>query len=214
MSNSRTDRIHLIKPDEATGEVAEIFEDIRKTKGDRFLTPTWGFFAHDVDLLRHWWALQKRLQKTAGALPKKLMFGIYFILAAEVGCPRCINNAQTHLIETYGMSQDDVEALMDFENAGSIPEGEKAVLLFTRKVGFGEETSEEDFAALRRHGYTDQQIVEMVSLVILEAGFIRRSYTVAKFEDGDQWPRDNMPSEFYGDHVGGPGGKGAEKGVA
>jgi alkylhydroperoxidase family enzyme len=203
-------RIHLVKPHEATGEVAEIFEDIKRTKGDRYLTPTWGFFAHDVELLRHWWALQKRLQKTAGDIPKKLMFGIYFVLAAEVGCPRCINNAQTHLIESFDMTADEVAAMMDFENADSISDGDKAVLNFTKKVGFGIETTEEDFAALREHGYSDKQIVEMVSLVILEAGFIRRSYTVAKFEDGENWPRDNMPSEFYGEHVAGPKPQAAE----
>ena len=209
MNSTPAERIHLVKPHEATGEVAEIYEDIKRTKGDRYLTPTW-FFAHDVDLLRHWWAIQKKLQKTAGAMPKKLMFGIYFVLAAEVGCPRCINNAQTHLIEAYDMTADDVNAMIDFENADSIPANEKAVLNFTKKVGFGIETTEEDFAALREHGYTDKEIVEMVSLVILEAGFIRRSFTVAKFEDGDQWPRDNMPSKFYGEHVGGPTGQAAE----
>jgi len=203
MSSSEVKPIHLIKPDEATGEVAEIFEDIRQTKGDRYLTPTWGFFAHDVDLLRHWWGLQKKLQKTAGTLPKKLMFGIYFVLAAEVGCPRCINNAQTHLIESYNMTDEDVNAILDFENAPSVPDNEKAVLRFTKKVGFGTETTEDDFADLRKYGYTDKAIVEMVSLVILEAGFIRRSFTVAKFEDGNQWPKENLPSVFYGENVGG-----------
>ena len=210
MSEAIADRIHLVKPDEATGEVAEIFADIKATKGDRYLTPTWGFFAHDVDLLRHWWAIQKKLQKTAGAMPKKLMFGIYFVLAAEVGCPRCINNAQTHLIEAYDMTADDVNAMLDFENSDTIPDNEKAVLNFTKKVGFGIETTEEDFAALRKHGYADKEIVEMVSFVILEAGFIRRSFTVAKFEDGDQWPRENMPSKFYGEHVNGPTDQAAE----
>ncbi|MEL0107078.1 MAG: carboxymuconolactone decarboxylase family protein [Rhodospirillales bacterium] len=210
MSTTTAERIHLIKPNEATGDVAEIFEDIKRTKGERYLTPTWGFFAHDPELLRHWWGLQKKLQKTAGTLPKKLMFGIYFILAAEVGCPRCINNAQTHLIDAYDMSAEEVDAYFDFENADSIPDNEKAVLRFTKKVGFGLETTEEDFADLRKHGYGDKEIVEMVSLVILEAGFIRRAFTVAKFEDGDQWPRENMPSKFYGQNVGGPTGQAAE----
>lgn len=199
-----TNPIRLVKPHEARGEVAEIFEDIKRTKGARYLTPTWGFFAHDPELLKLWWGLQKRLQKTAGAMPKKLMFGIYFILAAEVGCPRCINNAQTHLIDGFGMAPEDVDEMMDFENAESLGDGEKAVLRFTKKVGFGEDTTQADFEALRRNGYGDKEIVEMVSLAILEAGFIRRSFTVAKFEDGENWPRDNMPSEFYGEHVSGP----------
>ncbi len=37
------DKVKLVQPDFADDEVAAIFEDIRKTKGANFLTPTWGF---------------------------------------------------------------------------------------------------------------------------------------------------------------------------
>ena len=90
-------KVSLVKPDEATGEIAEIFDDIRRVKGANFLTPNWGFFALDADLLRHWWGLAKRLQMSEGALPKTLLNGISLVCSAEVNCVRCINNHQTHL---------------------------------------------------------------------------------------------------------------------
>ncbi len=107
-------------------EVAAIFEDIM-TKGAKFPDPDLGFFAHDPELLTHWWGLQKRLQKIAGEVPKKIMFGITFVCATEVGCPRCINNAQVHLQEQFDLTDEEILELSDFELSKVIPEKEKAV---------------------------------------------------------------------------------------
>jgi hypothetical protein len=198
---SVSSRIQLIKPADANPEVAAIFEDIKKTKGPKFLTPTWGFFANDPELLKLWWALQKRVQKIAGEVPKKIMFGITFVCASEVKCPRCINNAQVHLQEQFEMSDDQILELSDFENSKVIPESEKAVYRFCRKMAFDIPTTEEDFMALRNAGYTDKAIVEMISLTILESGFIRRARAVAPFENGSMWPKDNLPSATYAANV-------------
>lgn len=198
---SVSSRIQLIKPADASPEVTAIFEDIKKTKGPKFLTPTWGFFANDPELLKLWWALQKRVQKIAGEVPKKIMFGITFVCASEVKCPRCINNAQVHLQEQFDMSDEEILELSDFENSKVIPEGEKAVYRFCRKMAFDIPTTEEDFSALRNAGYSDKAIVEMISLTILESGFIRRARAVAPFENGSTWPKDNLPSATYAANV-------------
>jgi len=195
------DKVKLVKPDEASAEVAEIFEDIRKTKGPKFLTPTWGFFALDIDLLRHWWGLTKRLQMVRGDLPEPTLNAISLVCAAEVDCPRCINNHQTHLIEHFGMSPDDVAEILDFENSDKVDEKTKAILRFARKVAFNEGTTDADFAALRAHGVTDRGVAEIVSMSMLESGMARHAVGVAPFEDGDSWPRNNLPSAFYGENV-------------
>ncbi len=187
------EKVCLLKPDEATGEIAEIFEDIRRVKGPNFLTPTWGFFALDVDLLRHWWGLTKRLQMASGALPKPLLNSISLVCAAEVDCPRCINNHQTHLIEHFAMTEADVVEILNFETSTKVDAKTKAVLRFARKVAFAEGTTEEDFAELRRHGISDVGVAEIVSMAMLESGMARHAVGVAPFEDGDQWPRDNLP---------------------
>ncbi len=198
---TRAPRIRLVKPAEATGEVAQIFEDIRKTKGDRFLTPTWGFFANDPELLKLWWGVQKRVQKIAGEVPKKVMFGIMFVCASEIGCPRCINNAQVHLQDQLGLSDADIQELADFENSTVIPAGDKAVYRFCRKMAFDQPATEDDYAALRGAGYSDRGIVEIISLTILESGFIRRSRALAPFEDGALWPKEHLPSTTYAANV-------------
>jgi len=195
------DKITLVKPDQAHGEVAEIFADIRRVKGDRYLTPTWGFFALDVDLLRHWWGLTKRLQMMDGDLPQTLRNAISLVCASEVDCPRCINNHQTHLIEHFGMNADDVAEILDFENSDKVDARTKAVLRFARKMAFTEGLTDEDFQALRDNGVTDRGVVEIVSMAMMESGMARHAVGVAQFEDGDAWPRTNLPSAFYGENV-------------
>ena len=194
-------KVKLVQPNDATGETAKIFEDIRKTKGANFLTPTWGFFALDIDLLRHWWGLTKRLQMTEGAVSKPLLNSISLVCAAEVNCPRCINNHQTHLIEHFGMSEDDVMEILDFENSTKVDEKTKAVLRFARKTAFNQPMGEEDFAALRKHGISDVGVAEIVSMAMLESGMARHAVGVAQFENGDEWPRDNLPSKTYAENV-------------
>lgn len=194
-------KVTLVKPADAKGEVAKIFDDIRKTKGANFLTPTWGFFALDLELLRNWWGLTKRLQMTEGAIAKPLLNSISLVCAAEVNCPRCINNHQTHLIEHFGMSTDDVLEILDFENSTKLDAKTKAVLRFARKTAFNEPMTDADFQALRNHGITDVGVAEIVSMAMLESGMARHAVGVAQFEDGDKWPRDNLPSKVYAENV-------------
>src|SRR5690606_13381261 len=174
---------------------------IRRVKGDKFLTPTWGFFALDIDLLTHWWGLTKRLQMQEGDLPQTTLNSISLICAAEVDCPRCINNHQTHLIDHFNLTQDDVFEILDFENSTKVDEKTKAILQFARKVAFSEGTTDDDFNALRAQGVTDRGIAEIVSMAMLESGMARHAVGVAPFEDGDSWPRNNLPSLFYGANV-------------
>ncbi|MGE4221316.1 MAG: carboxymuconolactone decarboxylase family protein, partial [Alphaproteobacteria bacterium] len=169
------DKVQLVKPDAADDEVAAIFDDIRRTKGANFLTPTWGFFALDIELLKGWWTLTKRLQMTEGSLPKPLLNAISMVCAAEVDCPRCINNHQTHLIEHFNMSMDEVMDLLEFETCERVPEMWRDVLRFARKVAFNQGTTDEDFQKLRDHGIDDVGVCEIVSMAMMESGMARHA---------------------------------------
>jgi alkylhydroperoxidase family enzyme len=194
-------KVKLVQPKDVTGEAAKIFEDIRQTKGANFLTPTWGFFALDIDLLRHWWGLTKRLQFGKGELSKPLLNSISLVCAAEVDCPRCINNHQTHLIEHFDMTMDDVMEILEFEKSTKVDEKTKAVLRFARKAAFNEPMDDSDFEALRKHGIGDLGVAEIVSMAMLESGMARHAVGVAQFENGSEWPRDNLPSKTYAENV-------------
>lgn len=194
-------KIELVTPDQASPEVSDIFDDIRATKGNDYLTPTWGFFGLDVELLRHWWGLTKRLQMTEGDVPKAVLNSISLVCAAEANCPRCINNHQIHLTKHFGLDQEFVDDVLDFERSERIPDSQKAALRFARKVVFQEDVTVDDFQNLRRHGYTDRGIAEIVSMAMLESSMARHAVGVAQFENGDEWPRENTPSSTYAENV-------------
>ncbi len=193
-------KVTLLKPDQAKGAVKEKFEEIAKVKGDKYLTPTWGFWGLDEDIINGWWTLTYRLQMKEGSVSKKLMNCISLICAAEVNCPRCMNNHQTHLMEHFNMTADEVEDILDFENS-DIAANEKAVLRFARNVAFGIEVSDEQFNELRAYGYDDLAIVEICSMAFLESSMAKHATIVARFEDGENWPKNNVPSSFYHSNV-------------
>jgi alkylhydroperoxidase family enzyme len=136
-----------------------------------------------------------------GALSKPLLNSISLVCAAEVDCPRCINNHQTHLIEHFGMTEAEVVEILNFEKSTKVDDKTKAVLRFARKVAFAEGTTDEDFQELRRHGVSDVGVVEIVSMAMMESGMARHAVGVAPFENGDEWPRENLPSQHYAENV-------------
>jgi alkylhydroperoxidase family enzyme len=200
MEAPRYEIITLIKPGDALGEVKEIYEDIVRTKGSRWLTPYWGFFAHRPKILKLWWELTKTLQIEEGKVPKSLMEGISLVCAVGVGCPRCINNHQIVLIEKFGFSEERVEQIKNLEQS-DLPEKEKVALIFAKKVAFGQELDDEEFTKMRELGYGDEEIVEIVSMAIIESGAARHGAILARFEDVLEWPPHNTPSEFYSKYV-------------
>jgi hypothetical protein len=54
---------------------------------------------------------------------------------------------------------------------------------------------------LRRHGVSDVGVVEIVSMAMMESGMARHAVGVAPFENGDEWPRENLPSQHYAENV-------------
>ena len=57
------------------------------------------------------------------------------------------------------LDEYEVEKLHDFENA-DLPEAEKVVFRVARKLTLNEQLSDEEFQALRAHGFDEPAIVE------------------------------------------------------
>ncbi len=190
------DTFRLVKPEDAEGEVAQIYDEICRLKDPRWLGPLFGFFAHVPGLLRGFWELQKRLEVLGGHVPRTLTNRIAMVCAVASDCPRCVNFHKTDLVDRMEMDADEVEKLHDFENA-DLPEAEKAVFRVARKLTLNEQMSDEEFQALRAHGFDEAAIVEIVSVALLEGGFARHASVLARFEDGAEWPARHTPSAAY-----------------
>lgn len=194
-------KIKLIKPDEATGVVKEVFEEIKKIKGVRYLTPSWGFWGLDPVVLKYRWELSKKaLLIEDKTVTKRMLEAIALICAQDANCKRCINNHQTRLMEEYGMTPEDIEDILDFENS-DIPLQEKVLLRFVSKLVKGEEVTNEEFNDLKDQGFDDKDIVFISATAFKESAASKHAVVLARFEDGENWPRENTPSEFYADNV-------------
>lgn len=194
------DMYRLVLPQNATGEVKAVYDEITRVEGPQWLVPLWGFFAPVPKLLRLHWDLLRTLEIDEGAVPRHLMSAISLVCAAAAECPRCMNYHQQALIQRLGFSEDYAEALRDFENAPEISDAERATLRFCKKVAFNEEATPEEFLEMRRL-YADEQICEMVCVALFEASLARHGAVMAQFEDTHNWPQQNTPSAFYFQHM-------------
>ncbi len=196
MSHPDLELVNLIKPGEGDEEVEKIYEEICKIKDPRWLGPLFGFFANVPGLLKAWWELQKQLEVLKGHVSRDLMNRVAMVCAVASDCPRCVNFHKTDLIHRMEMDTQEVEKLHDFEQS-DLPESEKAVFRVVQKLALNEQITDEEFIELRKEGYDDASIVEIVSVAILESGFARHASVFARFEDGMNWPAMHTPSAEY-----------------
>jgi AhpD family alkylhydroperoxidase len=201
MSDEHLRPVSLVKPGEGSMQVQQIYDEICKVKDPRWLGPLFGFFAVVPPLLKAWWELQKQLELLEGHVPRELMNRIAMVCAVATDCPRCINFHKSDLIDRLQLDAGEIEKLHDFENS-DLPEAEKAVFRVARKLTLNEAMSDDDFAALRRAGFDDAAIVEIVSVSLMEGGFARHASVFARFEDGADWPAHHTPSPEYRKAVG------------
>lgn len=192
--------IKLVMPKQAKGEVKEIYDEIIKVEGEKWLAPLWGWFANRPKLLRHVWKTLRTLEIDDGPVPRQLMISISLVVAAEVGCVRCANFHEETMRQRLGVSEEYFEKLRNFEKS-DLPEKEKVVFRFAKKIGFGIQLEPSEFKALRDHGYTDEQLVEIAYIAIFEAGLARHAVVLAPYEEGFNWPAENTPSVKYKENI-------------
>ena len=192
-------KLELTRPQEATGEVARIYRDIIRVRGQRGLVPVWGFFGRDPAVLRSMWTLIKRLKHRKTATPKEVLIGIALVGAQRVGCERCVTTHETELIEVEGLTRDWVECLRGYEESyreGKISEKLYAGLSFGENVAFGKELPPEEWERLNQL-YTSEQIFEMIMIALVESCLARYGVVLAEFDESTKWPREYTWSDKY-----------------
>jgi AhpD family alkylhydroperoxidase len=108
MSTERIATVVPVAEKEAKGKVAEIYEDIRKTKGIQFVPNLWRVLAANPDHLELVWTRLKGSMhpESVGRTPKLDALTreiIALAVSATNGCPYCINS-HTAALRKLGMS--------------------------------------------------------------------------------------------------------------
>lgn len=146
-----------IKPDEATGKVAEaysIFPPEIPVPDPLILMSASPELTHlQSGVIRHYMTHEK--------LDMGLLAMIRFLVANEQDYQFCINLNSGLLKLAGGMSDEDIETLRKDPESAPLEEFQKALLLFVLKVvRTPEDVGEADIDALRQLGWSDKDIFE------------------------------------------------------
>ncbi len=147
--------------DKATGEVAEIYGEIETTLGH--VPEAFRILSASPFLLRQQWdwvQYSMRHPTLSGAL----LASIRLLISNEHHCSYCIGLNASMLINLYGHTASQVEALKRAPDTSPLPEREKAMLLFAlQSADHAESINADDIAALRQLGWNDRDMLDAAS---------------------------------------------------
>ncbi|MFZ4398791.1 MAG: carboxymuconolactone decarboxylase family protein [Bacteroidales bacterium] len=149
--------IKLVEPEEATGKVAEIYQNMMNTMGFipnafKLYSPSEHALSQQVANLNFYF----RHPKLGG----KLLAFIRLLVSDQEKCEYCVG-MNTQILFQYGVFPDMVNEIMKDHNQVPLEENEKAMLFFVLKVVKNSNSIiQEDVEKLRQLGWTDSEILE------------------------------------------------------
>ena len=158
-------RMPKIEEQDASGEVAEIFADIKRTFGIGFVPNIDKHVAISENVLKGTWDLERRLYANT-TLPQTIAAQIVFSVSVANECWYCDSFFKAVCME-FGVDQDLLDKLD--KNPASLPSDRvRAIIEFALKCSMHRENpTDEDFVKLREQGITDEEIVQIISLAAM-----------------------------------------------
>lgn len=103
--------VRLIEDDEASGLVAEVFDDIRQTRKTDFINNFWRALAVDPPLLKATWEEVKGVMAVPGELDPLTQEMIYIAVSVANACTYCVHS-HTASARAKGMTDAQYAELM------------------------------------------------------------------------------------------------------
>jgi len=159
-------RIKLQNEDSKIPEIKKVFDEIKEKTGGT-VPPAYRAFGLQSHILQANWNRTKRIL-SEGNLPHSLKESIALAVSSENGCHFCVNIHQTNLLK-QGFTEDDVNKMMKAE---SKDEKTDFILKFCVKATKNpEQISESDFKTLREFDYSDEDILEILTVMEMYTGY-------------------------------------------
>lgn len=161
-------RIGARKPEEVSEDVQAVFKEIEGAFG--MLPNLFRTYAHHPPLLKANWTKVKAVM-AEGSLSQKTKQAIAVIVSRDNSCAYCVA-AHTGALRSLGVSESEIGALEEDIEKADFSGKEKALIAFARKANFSpHRISDEEFAAVRRTGATDAEIIEALGVMELFTAF-------------------------------------------
>jgi uncharacterized peroxidase-related enzyme len=163
----------LVSENSIAADVKRVFEEIRREKRLPFVPNFFKTLAHAPDSLEATWMVYRGLS-TRGALPEALKEMIFVAISAARNCNYC---EAAHLAFCNLLDVEPHNLRVLTENIDALrPERTRDIIRFSVKCALEPRSVElSDYAKLRRHGVTDSEIIETITM----CGFAMFATTVA-----------------------------------
>jgi len=158
-------RVPLQDPQTATGRTKEVFDRVAAHYGmvptlQRAMAP----LPEVTDAL---WTLSVATMKE-GSLPEELKRAFFAVTAAAGECDYCVAAHMLALRRSFRWSNDECVEIIEGRPSSRLSAKANAALDFARTVARRPaEVTDEAVENLRKHGWSDAEIVEMVTTVAL-----------------------------------------------
>jgi uncharacterized peroxidase-related enzyme len=157
--------LRLIEEDEATGEVAALFEEIKREMMVPAVPNLFKALAASPAALAIEWALFRALY-THGTLPQSLSAMILYAVAEQNECQYCSASHELSC-RTLGIDEETLHKLVH-DLPQLTPERVRATIQFALRVARSPKTLErDDYDALRAQGVSEEELVEIIQLAAL-----------------------------------------------
>lgn len=155
-----TNGLPIIEEDEATGEVAEIYAEMKSNLQLPFIPNIVKTIATSPEMLAFFWKLWFASIEYR-TLPDALVSMMDYTISTRSNCTYCSASSEL-TCRTLGVDEDTLHKLiMDLENLN--PERVQAIIDFALKVAkHPQELGREDYDRVREQGVTDGEIVEII----------------------------------------------------
>lgn len=162
MSQIAANGLPLIDEHEATGTVAAIFEDIKRTLHMPFIPNFMRALAASPAALAIFWASHRAFLEHS-TLPKSLSAMIVYAIAEQNECQYCSASHELSC-RTLGIDEATLHKLVN-DLPQLTPERIRMTIEFALKVaGDAKSLVREDYDNLRAQGVSDEEIVEIIQL--------------------------------------------------
>lgn len=165
MSHLPTNHLPIIHEDEATGEIGEVYDEIKRELQIPFVPNILKALAASPEMLRLQWEMT-RAYNNYTTLPQSLIAMIGYTIATKSDCVYCsVGNELT--CRTLGVDEETLEKLVkDLDNLN--PKRVRAIIEFSLKVAKDPQgLVREDYDLLRNQGITDEEIIEIIMVSAL-----------------------------------------------
>jgi uncharacterized peroxidase-related enzyme len=158
-------------PPEKFAEVSDHMERWKKLKG--YPPNSWLTMVRKPKVFRAYRELHTAVMIEEGEVPKALKFMIAEVVSTAAGDPYCAAHNAENAVEVGGLDTAKIEALAQYRTSPLFDTAERAALELAHAAGSAPASvTDAHFVELRKH-YSDDAIVEIVSVLAL-LGWLNR----------------------------------------